>query len=247
MLKFFRKNRRKLLQQHRVTRYMAYALGEIVLVMIGILLVLQVNTWNEGRKALDQEKRKRAALHNEIEENLKELRIDINRLSDQNRAQRKLLGFFGANTIPEAFELDNLISESFLNLTWNPISYVLNDLKNSGQISRISDPNLQLLLFVWERHYENLEEFTNDDEKCADAFLNFLRQSSAMRNIDYTFMVGAEEGFSKSSFGFSNVELLKQLRFENVVDDKLMTTRTLKQQYEKTIVKMEEILKAVQP
>ncbi|RIW18272.1 hypothetical protein D0X99_00815 [Algoriphagus lacus] len=50
MITFFRKIRQKLLSQNRVTRYIAYALGEIFLVTIGILIALQVNTWNEQRK-----------------------------------------------------------------------------------------------------------------------------------------------------------------------------------------------------
>lgn len=50
MINLFRKIRQKLLQQNRVTRYIAYALGEIFLVTIGILIALQVNTWNEQRK-----------------------------------------------------------------------------------------------------------------------------------------------------------------------------------------------------
>jgi hypothetical protein len=51
MLKFFRRIRQKLLQQKKVTQYLTYAVGEIALVMVGILLALQVNTWNENRKA----------------------------------------------------------------------------------------------------------------------------------------------------------------------------------------------------
>lgn len=51
MISLFRKIRQKLLAQNRVTRYLVYALGEIALVMIGILLALQVNNWNEERKA----------------------------------------------------------------------------------------------------------------------------------------------------------------------------------------------------
>lgn len=50
MIPFFRKIRQKLLSQNRVTRYLIYALGEIALVMIGILLALQVNNWNEQKK-----------------------------------------------------------------------------------------------------------------------------------------------------------------------------------------------------
>ncbi|MBN7814608.1 hypothetical protein [Algoriphagus pacificus] len=51
MISFFRKIRQKLLQQKKVTRYIAYAIGEIFLVVIGILIALQVNNWNEERKS----------------------------------------------------------------------------------------------------------------------------------------------------------------------------------------------------
>lgn len=50
MISFFRKIRQTLLGQNKVRRYLVYALGEIALVMIGILLALQVNNWNEERK-----------------------------------------------------------------------------------------------------------------------------------------------------------------------------------------------------
>lgn len=50
MITFLRKIRHKLLSQNRVTRYFAYALGEIILVVIGILIALQINLWNEGQK-----------------------------------------------------------------------------------------------------------------------------------------------------------------------------------------------------
>lgn len=50
MINFFRKIRRELLSENRVTRYLAYALGEIALVVIGILIALQIDTWNEEQK-----------------------------------------------------------------------------------------------------------------------------------------------------------------------------------------------------
>lgn len=56
MISFFRKIRQKLLSQNRVTRYLAYAVGEIFLVVIGILIALQVNNWNEGRKEKARER-----------------------------------------------------------------------------------------------------------------------------------------------------------------------------------------------
>jgi len=50
MIKFFRKIRQQLLTENKISKYLLYAIGEILLVMIGILLALQVNNLNENRK-----------------------------------------------------------------------------------------------------------------------------------------------------------------------------------------------------
>lgn len=57
MLRFFRKIRQQLLSDNKFTKYLAYAIGEIFLVVIGILIALQINNWNEERKnrALERE------------------------------------------------------------------------------------------------------------------------------------------------------------------------------------------------
>ena len=52
MIKFFRKIRQRLISENRAARYLLYALGEIVLVVIGILIALQINNANEHRKAI---------------------------------------------------------------------------------------------------------------------------------------------------------------------------------------------------
>ena len=50
MIKFFRHIRRSLINQNNMGKYFKYAIGEILLVVIGILIALQINNWNEGRK-----------------------------------------------------------------------------------------------------------------------------------------------------------------------------------------------------
>lgn len=50
MISLFRKIRQKLLRENKIGNYLQYAIGEILLVVIGILIALQINTWNEGRK-----------------------------------------------------------------------------------------------------------------------------------------------------------------------------------------------------
>ena len=50
MIKFFRKIRQRLLTENKFSKYLIYAIGEIVLVVIGILIALSINNWNENLK-----------------------------------------------------------------------------------------------------------------------------------------------------------------------------------------------------
>jgi len=50
MIKFFRKIRHNMIKENRTSKYLLYAIGEIFLVVIGILIALQINNWNENRK-----------------------------------------------------------------------------------------------------------------------------------------------------------------------------------------------------
>lgn len=67
MINFFRKIRKKLIIEGSLRKYLMYAIGEIFLVMVGILLALQVNNWNGNKK----DRRTEAKLLTELKENLK--------------------------------------------------------------------------------------------------------------------------------------------------------------------------------
>ena len=66
MIKFFRKIRQSLLTENKFSKYLIYAIGEIILVVIGILIALQINNWNEFNKERESEK----IILNEIRDNL---------------------------------------------------------------------------------------------------------------------------------------------------------------------------------
>lgn len=73
MLRFFRKIRQSLLQSGQTAKYLKYAIGEIVLVVIGILIALQINNWNENRIL----ERKELTLLREMQSNIQEDLQDI--------------------------------------------------------------------------------------------------------------------------------------------------------------------------
>jgi hypothetical protein len=66
MIKFFRNIRKNLLSEGKTSKYVKYALGEILLVVIGILIALQINNWNEGQKKKTEIKNSLIALRNDL-------------------------------------------------------------------------------------------------------------------------------------------------------------------------------------
>lgn len=77
MIKFFRTIRIKLLSERKFTQYLLYAVGEIILVVIGILIALQINNWNEQRKNRVTEKKLLIALHDDLLVNIDRLNKEI--------------------------------------------------------------------------------------------------------------------------------------------------------------------------
>lgn len=188
------------------------------------------------------EEQKMTTLHAEFEANLEELKYDLTRIDTQLISLRTLFQLFGEADLPAEEKVDSLILTSFGHITWNPSSYMLNDLKNSGQISNLSNGELQSLLFKWERHYENLLEYTNDDYEVSKVFLEYLRKNASLRNIDYTAPIPEKGNWGRSKLDFNNSALLNELEFENIVDDKLAVVLHLRDQYMKSEMIIKEVL-----
>ena len=83
MIKFFRRIRFELMEQSKTSKYLKYAIGEIILVVIGILIALQINNWNENRKLKQSENKILAAIQQDLLKTLKDVEDDthLNELS----------------------------------------------------------------------------------------------------------------------------------------------------------------------
>lgn len=95
MLKFFHRVRRKLLAEGKLKNYLVYAIGEIFLVMVGILLALQVNTWNENRKAKTQETQILKGIEKEFLTNQESIKYGIERVNIYRGMCSGILQFTG--------------------------------------------------------------------------------------------------------------------------------------------------------
>ena len=76
MPKFFRTIRKKLIEEDNVRKYFLYAIGEILLVVIGILIALQVNNWNEDRKDSARTQQYLISLRTDLQEDLNMLQVE---------------------------------------------------------------------------------------------------------------------------------------------------------------------------
>ena len=85
MINFFRKTRKKLADDNKPMKYMRYAIGEIILVVIGILIALSINNWNEERKV----KKVRKVIFSIVKEDLQDDIMEIDNFLKDYKEIRK--------------------------------------------------------------------------------------------------------------------------------------------------------------
>ena len=148
MIKFFRKIRQNLLIENKTGKYFKYAIGEIVLVVIGILIALQINNWNEERKADIIENKALVALKNEFEYNIERLKNLSEGKAKFEESHRTYWNIITTDTIPIETKV-KAFPAGGVGKTWGVQNTVLNGLVSSGQIDNIKNDSLKRLLTLW--------------------------------------------------------------------------------------------------
>jgi len=138
MIPFFRKIRKKMADDNRPLQYMRYAIGEIVLVVVGILIALQINTWNNELIEKRKEQSVLIGLHETFSINLDNLN-DIMAISIAAfDSSKKLLSLMGPSASDyTSTEVDSLISHMINYSTYDPSSGTIDDIINSGKLNII--------------------------------------------------------------------------------------------------------------
>lgn len=218
MIQFFRSIRQRLLSENKFSKYLLYALGEILLVVLGILIALQINNWNENRKLLEEEKSTIASLKLEFQQNLNSLNGDINAIRGIISACNTLLEHTGPdyqfNTLKD---VDSLVSITSRMSVWDPSLYTLGNIKNSGKLSSLSNEELKILLIEWESFYGNLLDWGDFYVNRGSTYFDYLLQNSLNRNL----FAGAPFQLSPSKFERSNEALLQKPEFENYITNRV--------------------------
>lgn len=240
MIKFFRKIRQNLLSEGKTSNYLKYAIGEIVLVVIGILIAFQIDNWNEGRLENAREKVTVQNLHTEFSENLRDLDSINTILKRTILATETIFEKFKKDNLQETDQIDSLLHHVIESPSWKPSEFVLNDLQNSGGLSKLNNTELKILLFNWSRFFKELQETMNQTEKTNINLIEYIREHGSLRNIDTksnTFPYGP------SQLKMNNALLLQDIQFENYVDDKLYVLKESEVAYTQAKTLIQKILK----
>ncbi len=210
MIKFFRKIRQTMIKENKVSKYLLYAIGEILLVVIGIVIALQINNWNENRKKNIEETKILISLKNEIINNQEELtatieyhkfvleKVDeLSRLMHPNPKEIKL------------GKLDTLMFAMIYIPKFNPITTIL----SSDKLEGIKDEELKNKIASWKYIYDSYEYTLKIIYDYNNNYIySFLSENYQMKNIK-----GSRFKSDESFFDVDAHSILSNSTFENHV------------------------------
>lgn len=159
MLTIFRKVRQALLTRNKFTSYFLYAIGEIFLVVIGILIALQINSWNQERQNRRQEQQILSQLLKEYRSNLSQIEEKIEIRNEVLNSCFGLLQYQKEDpvTIP-GDSLDAHLFRISIRPTFDPELSVSNELINSGKLYLLENLELRSKVSAFSSSLSELKE-----------------------------------------------------------------------------------------
>ena len=166
MTKFFRNIRQSLQNEGKIGRYLKYAFGEIVLVVIGILIALQINNWHTDVINRKQENFYLNKLALNIAQDTTYLNRRIRQLQYSDVKLNQLIKEINDNSLEE-FTLDSVGQYLVGVYRFSPQTSTMDNLLSTGKLDLIRNPALVDSLFVY---YNDLNNFPNQTNNSNDVY-----------------------------------------------------------------------------
>ena len=148
MIKFFRHIRQNLIMENKTGKYLKYAIGEIVLVVIGILIALQINNWNERRMDRIQEKKFLIRFEAEIYTNIESISTSITLNKSRKQRAEFLMKTIDSPQLAENSASYFIRSIEHAGYTFYPVisDNTFQEIKSSGKLSLIRNEKIRSAL-----------------------------------------------------------------------------------------------------
>jgi uncharacterized membrane protein YgaE (UPF0421/DUF939 family) len=191
MIKFFRHIRKSLLMENKTGKYFKYAIGEILLVMVGILLALQVNNWNENRKAENNKQKLMLALKKEFSINTKTLKERSLGLHKHNSQLNKVINFSAGTLELSIDSLRYYASNLTYQIRFSMLNSVLEEAVSAGKFEMLSDSLKQNLSLI-----KDFLNSRNDLSKMGDDIM----YNKNGENVDFMLNINAFQHSNSETF-----------------------------------------------
>ena len=237
MINFFRKIRQSLLAENKFSKYLLYAVGEILLVVIGILIALQINNWNQINKNKTEESKLLYSFQEEFSRNNENIIKINNHYAGITKSSRNLMNLIGKSSSQiNAANVDSLLAIAINIHNFLPSNYVLDDMVSTGKLELISSEKLRVLLYEWnqelgqkENNYQMLYKYFMEE------LIPYLSKHASIKNIDFY----TENGFisDTSNLNHNSINMFQDIVFENHLDNYYYTVSSFKE----SLIKLEDI------
>lgn len=163
MIKIFRHIRQSMINQNRTKKYLLYAIGEIILVVIGILIALQINNWNETRKENNLKDVYTSRLVSDLKKDLN----TIEAIKERTKNMQTLISRFIASLDSEMSVEERIsVAELYFTDGWSTIGLpsqnnTYTDLSQTGNMKVFKDTDLRELILSY---YALIDNYTNGYE-----------------------------------------------------------------------------------
>ncbi len=162
MTRFFKNVRQKLASENKVMAYLRYAIGEIILVVIGILIALQVNNWNSVRIEKNKESVYLKNIKRDLTEQIKSIDEQLNTEFGFSKTAKSILKYYKEH---HKFKVDSSFTSAIGSLTsrrtFVKINPTYTELLSSGNVDIISDNKFKGNLINYYQELERLELIIN--------------------------------------------------------------------------------------
>ena len=214
------------MEKNKTGKYLKYAIGEIILVVIGILIALQINNWNNNKINKNGSIEFSQRLLTEVNGNIELGTNTIEGIQSMLNSSQRILDLFNepindANLKP----LDSLIYNIIAGTSVEFRTGTLNEGLNTGKVALIDSDILKSRLYGLNSTLENLGEF----DKINSTYNSEILQTFLYKNFNYRRMDNKYSNLNIGPTKFKsdrNKMLLENEEFENLIDNYLFQTNS---------------------
>jgi len=245
MIKFFRQIRQQLLMENRTGKYLKYAIGEIVLVVIGILIALSINNWNDERKLRQKEIKYLSDLKMETVSNANILKTVIENNRENLESAKEIAAIIASeNQIIEESEFSLMNQIAFMQgVQYNPKDAIINEIISTGSLKDIHNDKIKEFVSSW---YSNMSTVVHQEgeiskyrQKCTDIIVEKGSLKRMFDDTDLSMYLDLKKGYQAKG----NLSLLSSTKYENNLLLFIATSSLLNSiQYESLLKELETVI-----